>query len=91
MHHPLLAPLANPSPQLSPPTVMCVCCVSLRHTCCPYPSRLPCVGGWNLAQSPEMKWSEGDLWNITLELQVGGRLCQKRSIFYQGFIDCSSG
>lgn len=34
-------------------------------------------GGWNLAQSPEMKWSEGDLWNIALELQVGSGCVRK--------------
>ena len=33
---------------------------------------LLCAGGWNLAKAPAMKWTEGDLWNVSLELQVGG-------------------
>lgn len=30
------------------------------------------VGGWNLAKAPFLQWSEGDLWNVTLELAAGG-------------------
>jgi hypothetical protein len=39
----------------------------LRHLClCGVP------GAWNLAKAPFLRWSEGDLWNVTMELAAGG-------------------
>lgn len=29
------------------------------------------AGAWNLAKAPALKWSEGDLWNVELELLAG--------------------
>lgn len=30
------------------------------------------TGAWNLAKAPFLRWSEGDLWNVTMELAAGG-------------------
>lgn len=30
------------------------------------------LGAWNLAKAPFLRWSEGDLWNVTMELAAGG-------------------
>uniref|UniRef100_A0A383WKL3 CBM20 domain-containing protein n=1 Tax=Tetradesmus obliquus TaxID=3088 RepID=A0A383WKL3_TETOB len=30
------------------------------------------MGAWNLAKAPFLRWSEGDLWNVTLEVAAGG-------------------
>jgi hypothetical protein len=30
------------------------------------------AGAWNLAKAPFLRWSEGDLWNVTLEVAAGG-------------------
>lgn len=30
------------------------------------------AGAWNLAKAPFLRWSEGDLWNVTMELAAGG-------------------
>ncbi|KAF6262356.1 hypothetical protein COO60DRAFT_649901 [Scenedesmus sp. NREL 46B-D3] len=30
------------------------------------------MGAWNLTKAPFLRWSEGDLWNVTLEVQAGG-------------------
>jgi hypothetical protein len=28
-------------------------------------------GGWDLNQAPALAWSDGDLWNVTLDLDAG--------------------
>jgi hypothetical protein len=55
-----------------PPGVVCVA----GHVCdrrLPSPRTTPnTTGAWNLAKAPFLRWSEGDLWNVTLELAAGG-------------------
>jgi hypothetical protein len=29
------------------------------------------LGGWELRGAPAMEWSDGDLWNVSLELEAG--------------------
>jgi hypothetical protein len=36
------------------------------------PACLMNAGAWNLSKAPFLKWSDGDLWNVTLELAAGG-------------------
>lgn len=45
-------------------------------SCGPYKSlfvfTVAVAGAWNLAKAPFLRWSEGDLWNVTLEVAAGG-------------------
>ncbi|KAF8059142.1 hypothetical protein HT031_005314 [Scenedesmus sp. PABB004] len=43
-----------------------------RARASPHARRRAAAGAWNLAKAPFLRWSEGDLWNVALEVAAGG-------------------
>lgn len=58
--------LATSRPLHLPSRCCCIRCFRRRTT------RTMPAGAWNLSKAPFLRWSEGDLWNVTLELAAGG-------------------
>lgn len=36
----------------------------------------PHAGGWDLSKAPALAWSDGDLWNVALDLEAGAFVIQ---------------